>query len=82
MIGNLLGLAAVALVLVVGVVFLRLDAEERLTRGRTASLVGMAVAMLLGVLALSLSVGPAGRISAWLAVVASGIFIGLQLRRE
>jgi len=82
MIGNILGLAAGALAVVIGVLYLRLDPDERPARGPVSFLVAMAVAMGLGVLALSFPIGPFGRVSAWLAVVASGIFIGLRLRSE
>jgi len=80
MIGDLLGLAAGALAATAWLMFLRMDEAQRDGPEGRPFVVAMATAMVLAVVSLYFPMGLIARVAAWLAVIASGLFIGRHVR--
>jgi cytochrome oxidase Cu insertion factor (SCO1/SenC/PrrC family) len=80
MLGDLLGLSAGLIAIVTFAIWFRLMVAVRVPEDRTAYVAAMVLAMILGVLALALPLGLVARMSAWLGVIASGVFIGLRMQ--
>jgi cytochrome oxidase Cu insertion factor (SCO1/SenC/PrrC family) len=78
--GTLLGLSAGVIAIVTIAIWYRLMVAVRVPDDRTAFVAAMALSMALGVLALALPLGLVARLSAWLGVIASGVFIGLRMQ--
>ena len=78
--GDLLGLAAAAVVVATGVVWFRLIDAVRIPRGRAQYFAAMGLGVALGVAAFVQETGIFGAIAAAFAILAGGFFLALRLQ--
>ena len=78
--GNLLGLAAAAVVVATGVVWFRLIGAVRIPRVRAQYFAAMGLGVALGVAAFVQGTGIFGAIPAAFAILAGGFFLALRLQ--